>query len=197
MIPYLAAVSSIGPLVYWASTLAAIVASACLCVCAVRIPRRGFVVASAATLAGALLLVALPHPGPIPIVSTLIGVAALAASVIGGGPAVLTVLGLAERGGVTDGRHGGIMVTSGEGTEMRGREVLRGGTTIGLFERFATTGAIIAGFPEAIAAIIAIKGVGRFTELDAAEARERFIIGTLVSLVWACACGALVHFAAA
>jgi hypothetical protein len=73
--------------------------------------------------------------------------------------------------------------------------VLRGGTTIGLLERFATAAAIIAGFPEAIAVVVGIKGVGRFTELNEAEARERFIIGTLVSLIWACACAALVRIA--
>ena len=36
---------------------------------------------------------------------------------------------------------------------------------------------------------MAIKGVGRFSELAAAEARERFIIGTLSSLLWACVVG--------
>ena len=80
------------------------------------------------------------------------------------------------------------------GELVRG-EVLRGGTVIGVFERIATTATIMAGFPEAIAVIVAIKSVGRFTELDVAEARERFIIGTLVSLVWAGACGALFRFA--
>jgi hypothetical protein len=67
-------------------------------------------------------------------------------------------------------------------------EVLRGGTTIGILERIAIAGAIIAGFPEAVAVVIAIKGVGRFSELAAPEAKERFIIGTLASFVWACAC---------
>ena len=47
----------------------------------------------------------------------------------------------------------------------------------------------------AIAVVVAIKGVGRFTELATAEARERFIIGTLASLIWACACAALVQVA--
>ena len=36
----------------------------------------------------------------------------------------------------------------------------------------------------------------RFTELEAPEARERFIIGTLVSIVWACVCAGLFRFAA-
>jgi hypothetical protein len=37
---------------------------------------------------------------------------------------------------------------------------------------------------ETVVAVIAIKGLGRFTELDSSAARERFIIGTLVSLLW-------------
>ena len=74
-------------------------------------------------------------------------------------------------------------------------EVLRGGLMIGILERLAVAGAILAGFPEAIAVVVAIKGVGRFTELATAEARERFIIGTLASLIWACACAALVQIA--
>jgi hypothetical protein len=52
----------------------------------------------------------------------------------------------------------------------------------------AVAGAILAGFPEALAVVVAIKGVGRFTELASSEARERFIIGTFASLIWACAC---------
>jgi hypothetical protein len=47
--------------------------------------------------------------------------------------------------------------------------------------------------PEAIAVVFAVKGVGRFSELGASEAQERFIIGTFVSLGWAAVCGALAH----
>ncbi|TFB55657.1 hypothetical protein [Cryobacterium sp. Sr3] len=90
-------------------------------------------------------------------------------------------------------------VPDGEGTAgTHGtfvHEVLRGGLMIGILERLAVAGAILAGFPEAIAVVVAIKGVGRFTELATAEARERFIIGTLASLIWACACAALVQIA--
>ena len=75
--------------------------------------------------------------------------------------------------------HGGIVV--GE------RELLRGGEVIGLLERLAVAGAIITGFPEALAVIIAIKGVGRFTELENGAVRERFIVGTLGSWIWAAA----------
>lgn len=70
--------------------------------------------------------------------------------------------------------------------------VLRGGTWIGVLERLAITGTILVGHPEAIAVVIAIKGLGRFPELRAAAgatASERFIIGTLTSFCWAGAAG--------
>ncbi|MCY7288619.1 MAG: hypothetical protein LH624_10320, partial [Cryobacterium sp.] len=126
---------------------------------------------------------------------------------VGGGPAALLALRLATNNSVPPGQHGGILVENGgatSGTDVAGptapaepgtfvHEVLRGGLMIGILERLAVAGAILAGFPEAIAVVVAIKGVGRFTELATAEARERFIIGTLASLIWACACAALVQ----
>lgn len=74
--------------------------------------------------------------------------------------------------------------------------LLRGGMWIGVLERLAIAGAVMAGHPEAVAVVIAVKGLGRYPELrDTAapirgEAAERFIIGTLASFVWAAACGA-------
>jgi len=179
-------INTLGPLSFWGTVLILAVLSLVAAAITLRTPRRWLVVVSAATLVIAVLMVAVPHPAANTLVASLIGVAALAISATGGGPAVMLVLALASRGSVTEGSHGGILVN-----ESSRHEVLRGGTTIGLFERFATTAAIMAGFPEAVAVVVAIKGVGRFTELDASEARERFIIGTLVSLVWACACAAL------
>ncbi|MGT2424582.1 hypothetical protein [Amnibacterium kyonggiense] len=70
--------------------------------------------------------------------------------------------------------------------------MLRGGEVIGLLERLAVAGAIIAGVPDALAVIIAIKGVGRFTELDNGPVRERFIVGTFGSWIWAAAAAGLV-----
>jgi hypothetical protein len=66
---------------------------------------------------------------------------------------------------------------------------------IGYLERVAVVISIIAGYPEAIAVVVAIKGIGRFSELAEADARERFIIGTLASLLWACVVGGLVRLA--
>jgi hypothetical protein len=121
-------------------------------------------------------------------------------AVLGGSPVTRQVLTMATHGRITEGDNGGIML---KGPAIEGqaaadapvREVLRGGTTIGYLERLAVAVAIVAGFPEAIAVVVAIKGIGRFSELAAAEARERFIIGTLASLLWACIVGGLVRLA--
>lgn len=69
-------------------------------------------------------------------------------------------------------------------------EVLRGGMWIGVLERIAITGAILAGASGLIAAVVAIKGLGRWSELQANPAlNERFIIGTLASYLMAGVCG--------
>jgi hypothetical protein len=76
--------------------------------------------------------------------------------------------------------------------------VLRGGAWIGYLERAAVAGTLLAAFPEGLALVLALKGVGRYPELreagDAArragrsaDAPEEFIIGTLASLLWAAA----------
>jgi len=186
----LIALGHIVPMLYWTLVLLLAVASLCFAVVALRMPRRVFVYLSAGTLALAVTLVAIPSPGPIALVHVLLGPLALAVAVLGGAPAVLLTLAIATRGTMHEGPQGGIVVGD-PGEEANRQEVLRGGMTIGLFERFATTAAIMAGFAPAVAVVVAIKSVGRFTELNEAAARERFIIGTLVSLVWAGACAAL------
>ncbi len=73
--------------------------------------------------------------------------------------------------------------------------VLRGGAWIGYLERGAVSATLLAAFPEGLALVLAVKGVGRYPELrDAgrdggrgADAPEEFIIGTLASLLWAAA----------
>ncbi|WP_246836230.1 hypothetical protein [Nesterenkonia sp. NBAIMH1] len=78
-----------------------------------------------------------------------------------------------------------------------GPGVLRGGTWIGVLERLAITGSVLAGHPEAVAVVLAVKGLGRYPELRAARAEhrakatERFIIGTLASYIWAGLLGVL------
>ncbi|ADG74734.1 conserved hypothetical protein [Cellulomonas flavigena DSM 20109] len=74
----------------------------------------------------------------------------------------------------------------GEGAQI----VLRGGTWIGVLERLAVTGSLLAGVPEGAALVVAVKGLGRYPELrENPGASERFVIGTLASLVWSAAVG--------
>lgn len=64
--------------------------------------------------------------------------------------------------------------------------VLRGGLLIGILERLAVAAAVLADEPVAIAYVVAIKGLGRYAELkETPAAAERFIIGTLTSMLWA------------
>lgn len=133
-------------------------------------------------------------------VPTLMGVIlallAVAVGVLGGSPVTRRVLELATHGRVRETEDGGILLKITTGDDAGEMEpLLRGGTTIGYLERLSIIIAIIAGFPEAIAVVVAIKGIGRFSELAAAEARERFIIGTFASLLWACVVGGLVRLA--
>jgi hypothetical protein len=115
-------------------------------------------------------------------------IALLLVGVIAGSPIVALILRLASHQPIALGSNGGILVTTPPQTAQR--EVLRGGATIGYLERFALVGSVLAGQVAAVAIVVAIKGLGRFSELESAEARERFIIGTLASLVWAGLCAA-------
>ena len=70
--------------------------------------------------------------------------------------------------------------------------ILRGGAWLGVLERLAITGSLLAGYPYGIAIVIAIKGLGRYAELrDQPVASERFVVGTLASLIWSVATGLL------
>jgi hypothetical protein len=142
-------------------------------------PTLTYVAAAGGTLAAALLLAAVPAGDPGFGVLALVTALALAAAVVGGGPAATVALHLATRGSVREGIHGGIIEDGGE--------VMRGGTAIGLLERLALAGLILSGFPEGLAVIVAVKGVGRFGEFESPASRERFIIGTFTSLIWAAA----------
>lgn len=154
-------------------------------------------------IAGALvvlcLLVVTVSPVNVPLLPGLaVALLGTALAVLGGNPVTRRVLDIATHGKVKEGDNGGILLRAPSVagvTDGTVREVMRGGTTIGYLERVAVALGIIAGYPEAIAVVVALKGIGRFSELAAAEARERFIIGTLASLVWACIVAALVRLA--
>lgn len=113
-------------------------------------------------------------------------------AVAGGGPVTATVLSLVDRGATA----------RAEGTHAE--EVLRGGAWIGVFERAAVFATLTAGWPEGLAVVLALKGLGRYSELraDATPAgatpataprstggvAERFLVGSFASLLWAVAC---------
>ena len=90
-------------------------------------------------------------------------------------------------------RHpAGALAAGAAATSVNSVRILRGGAIIGVLERLAVCLAILAGEPVAIAYVVAIKGLGRFAELkETPVAAERFIIGTLTSLLWAAGVAAL------
>lgn len=62
---------------------------------------------------------------------------------------------------------------------------LRGGAVIGMLERLSIYAAVLVHFPEGIAIVLGIKGLARYPDLKAPNlgTAERFIIGTLVSVL--------------
>jgi len=184
------------PVVLWTLVVLLLAASLGCIVATLRTPRRPLVYSAAALLAAAVVVVLIPGQHAPFAVRIVIGMLALALAVLGGWPASQLVLVLATRSTTEPSAHDGILVRALTPEGVTTREVLRGGTTIGLLERLAAAGTIMAGFPEGLAVLIAIKGVGRFTELEQAEARERFLIGTLTSIIWACVCAGVFRIAA-
>lgn len=102
-------------------------------------------------------------------------VAVLAAG-LGGGPVATAVLTAADP------------TRAAAGGGVGDPEVLRGGAWIGVLERIAVAGTLLAGWPEGLPVVLAVKGLGRFAELKASAAAERFIIGTLTSVLWCVGC---------
>ena len=124
----------------------------------------------------------------------LVVLAALVVAAAGGAPLTAAVLRLASRSsdaGEPGADDGTAEPAGGDGpTGRHAREVLRGGTWIGILERLAVTACVLAGYPAGIAFAIAVKGLGRFPELrDHPGVSERFVIGTFASLLWAVAVG--------
>jgi hypothetical protein len=128
-------------------------------------------------------------------------VAAVLAAVTGGGPVATAVLRAADPHGVTarwaddaarpvpagDPAAGAHPVPAPRGPADP--DILRGGAWIGLLERAAIAGTLLAGWPEGLAVVLAVKGLGRYNELRTTPAAaERFIIGSLASALWAVGC---------
>jgi len=107
---------------------------------------------------------------------------AVAAAALAGGPVTTAVLRLADPARAPGRQLAPRQLGPGD------PEVLRGGAWIGVLERTALAATLLAGWPEGLAVLIAVKGLGRFNELKAPVAAERFIIGTLASGLWAVGC---------
>jgi hypothetical protein len=103
-------------------------------------------------------------------------VAAVLAAVLGGGPVATAVLRFADP------------AATGVAGGPQDPDILRGGTWIGFLERAAVGATLLAGSAEGLVVVLAVKGLGRYAELRAPAAAERFIIGTLASALWAAAC---------
>ncbi|MGY1843540.1 hypothetical protein [Modestobacter sp. SYSU DS0875] len=122
-------------------------------------------------------------------------VLAVAAAALGGGPVAMAVLRAADP--QRDAPAAGPAPAPAGAEPVVGKpaprsvadpEVLRGGAWIGVLERTVIAGTVLAGWQEGLAVLVAVKGLGRFHEVKAPVAAERFIIGTLASGLWALAC---------
>lgn len=181
------------PLAVWVALAGIVYLSLVLAPFANRPSRQWLVLPAVSVVTIALLARAFgAEPPAHTAITGLLGIGLALLGVVAGSPIVGLVLRVASRDTVELGAHGGILVR--DTPRARDREILRGGATIGYLERLALIGSVLVGQPAAVAVIVAVKGLGRFSELDSAEARERFIIGTLTSLVWAGACTAAVLF---
>jgi hypothetical protein len=179
----------------WILAIVVIAAALALCISAIRFRRASLALIATLPVVAGLIGLAFHTgvPAPSHSLAVVAGILLALLGIVGGSPITIAVLGFSSRGSArtVEGQHGGIVVDEASLAGGRG-EVLRGGTIIGYLERLALIAAVVLGHLEIVAVLIAVKGLGRFSELDSPEIRERFIIGTLVSLVWAGACALLI-----
>lgn len=140
---------------------------------------------------------------------TLLVALAGALAVLGGGPVTTSLFALVDAEGRAQGDVEGDAVRDAwadpdsdsaqdADTLERAGQLLRGGAWIGVLERAGVLAALVAGWPEGLAVVLALKGLGRYPELRNAgtgAVAERFIIGTFTSVLWASACAACVVLA--
>lgn len=144
---------------------------------------RVFVPVTAALLATTAVVAAVPSHVVVdgrPLMALLVLLAGVLA-VAGGGPVAARVFTIVDR--------------EDTGASLRSAgAVLRGGAWIGALERAAVYATLVAGWPEGLAVVLALKGLGRYSELktEGEGTAERFIIGTFASVLWAAACAAVV-----
>ncbi|AFR48969.1 hypothetical protein [Gordonia sp. KTR9] len=160
-----------------------------------------------AAVAAVLAAAAGPATG---FLASAVPVLAALAAVTGGGPVVRTVLvagGVGVRPdtgsdapGAPDHEPGNDADTPdstenpGPGPAGAGEAgPLRGGRVIGYLERLAVVTTLMAGWPEGLAIILAVKSLARYPELRAPHAAEQFIMGTFASVMWAVGMAGVEH----
>lgn len=182
---------TLGSTVVWFGAIVVVLIALAIAWVAARFesPRLGLVSLIPVGLGAAAAVFGLELLPPDPAYRTVLSIAIAMLGVIAGNPITVWVLSRAKTPEPAE--HGGIVVASEHGDKTK-REVLRGGWLIGYLERLAIVAAVVLGRFEIVAAVIAVKGLGRFSELDNAAARERFIIGTLTSIIWAGTCALLI-----
>lgn len=135
--------------------------------------------ASAAVALPALAVAAVAASRTVPVTGFALGatlVLCVVAAATAGAPTVLAMFKIARR--------------QRDGSPAPDAGPLRGGRVIGMLERIAVAVAVLAGWPEGIAIVLAVKGLARYPELREPHASEQFIIGTFASVLWAIAvCG--------
>lgn len=138
-------------------------------------------------LCASMVVAASASTTPRPVVIVCVGLA-VGASAVGGGPLTLAILRRASSSTLPRIRE------PGRPDPTPPEDLLRGGAWIGTLERIAVTATLIAGWPEGLAVVLAVKGLARYPELRSpgAGASERFIIGTFTSVLWAAACAVTV-----
>lgn len=119
-----------------------------------------------------------------------VGPLAVVAATVGGGAPTTAVLQLSFNASHPEHQR---VLTGPDGQkffneELEAQPVLRGGAWIGVLERLAVAATLIMSWPEGLAIILAVKALGRYSELGKSGAAERFILGTFASQLWACAC---------
>ena len=157
--------------------------------------RRIWTPVTVALLAAAAVAAAVPEQVRVDgrgLTALLVALAGVLA-VVGGGPVTSRVFALVDRQD-----HPSDPSTADRSIDGAGK-VLRGGAWIGALERAAVFATVVAGWPEGLAIVLALKGLGRYPELRSGQntgAAERFIIGTFTSVLWAVACAGVVRLVA-
>lgn len=123
-------------------------------------------------------------------------VVGLLAGVVGGGPLTTAVLRAVSGQSAHSTRHHQ-RHPGPDADIVSAAAVLRGGAWIGALERIAVVASLLAGWPEGLAVVLAVKGLGRYPELRHPGAAERFIIGTFCSVLWATGCAGVVRLVTA